>query len=253
MSDSNRQEVNVVVGATGGIGSALCRELAARGSRLYLAARDPERLSHLTSEMESLSSAIDATDPAQVEQVVNAARSEYGQVTGIANCVGSLLLKPAHQTSLEQWNATIAANLGSAFSTVRAAANAMRKEGGSVVLISSAASLTGFANHEAIAAAKAGIVGLTRSAAASYCSSGIRFNAVAPGLVRTEMTKRLWSTEMAAAGSTALHPLGRLGTPEDVASLIAWLLDPKNDWITGQILGVDGGLATVRGRARKQA
>jgi NAD(P)-dependent dehydrogenase (short-subunit alcohol dehydrogenase family) len=127
----------------------------------------------------------------------------------------------------------------------------MRATGGSVVLVSSAAALTGLPNHEAIAAAKAGIIGLTRSAAASYANSRIRFNAVAPGLVRTEMSEQLWSDEATAAGSIAMHPLGRLGEPEDIASMIAWLLDPANDWVSGQVLAVDGGLSQVRSRPKR--
>lgn len=244
-------EVNVILGATGGIGSALCRLLAARGSRLYLGARGSQRLEGLASELGAAWSSLDATDPQQVEQLFEDAEAAYGDVTGVANCVGSLLLKPAHRTSTEDWNSTLLTNLGSAFATVRAAAGAMRRNGGSVVLISSAAALTGFPNHEAISAAKAGIIGLARAAAASYASSGIRVNVVAPGLIRTEMTKSLWKNDLGAAGSAAMHALGRIGEPEEVASAIAWLLDPSNRWVTGQLLGVDGGLAHVRTRAKK--
>jgi len=250
-SEANRPEVNVVLGASGGIGSALCRRLAARGSRLWLGARHADRLADLAAELGAEWSALDATDPAAVEKLVQDAAAAHGHLTGITNCVGSILLKPAHRTSDDEWNATLGANLGSAFATVRADAKTMRQTGGSVVLISSGAALTGFPNHEAIAAAKAGIVGLMRAAAASYASSGLRFNAVAPGLVRTEMTRALWSNESAAAGSQALHALGRLGEPDDVASIIAWLLDPSNAWVTGQVFGVDGGLAHVRPRPKR--
>lgn len=118
------------------------------------------------------------------------------------------------------------------------------------MLVSSAAARIGFANHEAIAAAKAGVIGLTLSAAATYASRGLRFNAVAPGLVRTPMTERITANESAAEASIAMHALGRLGEPADVAGLIAWLLDPRNSWITGQVFGVDGGLASLRSRRK---
>jgi NAD(P)-dependent dehydrogenase (short-subunit alcohol dehydrogenase family) len=121
-------------------------------------------------------------------------------------------------------------------------------KGGSVVLVSSAAARLGLANHEAIAAAKAGVIGLTLSAAATYAARGLRVNAVAPGLVRTPLTARITGSEAALKASTALHALGRIGEPEDVASAIAWLLDPAQSWVTGQVLGVDGGLATLRSR-----
>jgi NAD(P)-dependent dehydrogenase (short-subunit alcohol dehydrogenase family) len=250
-TENDQQEVNVVLGASGGIGSSLCRTLAKRGSRLLLAARASDRLQDLSKELGAPCMPLDARDPEQFERCLESAEAEHGHVTGVTNCIGSLLLKPAHRTSADEWDTTVTLNLGSAFATVRAASQKMRRSGGSVVLVSSAAALTGLPSHEAIAAAKAGIVGLTRSAAASYATSGLRFNAVAPGLVRTKMTEQIWSNETAAAGSVAMHPLGRLGEPEDIASLIAWLLQPANDWVTGQIIAADGGLAHVRGRVKR--
>ena len=108
-------------------------------------------------------------------------------------------------------------------------------------------------NHEAIAAAKAGIEGLTRSAAATYASRGIRFNAVAPGLVKSRMTEKLWNSEAAAEQSCEMHPLRRLGEPDEVAAAIQWLLHPGNSWITGQVLNVDGGLANALPRRTVRA
>ena len=116
------------------------------------------------------------------------------------------------------------------------------------MLVSSAAARVGLANHETIAAAKAGVIGLVLSAAATYARQKIRFNAVAPGLVRTPLTKGLTSSELAEKASVAMHPLGRLGEPEEVARVIAFLLDPAQSWITAQVIGIDGGLADVRGR-----
>jgi NAD(P)-dependent dehydrogenase (short-subunit alcohol dehydrogenase family) len=178
------------------------------------------------------------------------AMDRFGRLDGAANCIGSVLLKPAHLTSDSDWYDTITTNLTSSFYLVRAATKVMRQGGGSIVLISSAAARIGLANHEAIAAAKAGIIGLTLSAAATYAARGIRVNAVAPGLVKSEMTRKLWETESATAVSSQMHALGRLGEPADIAKAIAWLLDPENNWITGQILGVDGGLGSVLPRTK---
>lgn len=122
----------------------------------------------------------------------------------------------------------------------------MKAAGGSVVLMSSAAARIGLASHEAIAAAKAGVIGLAKSAAASYATQGIRFNVVAPGLVKTNLTRKIWESQRAAATSQAMHALGRLGEPDDIAALIAWLLDPDNTWVTGEVFSIDGGLSTVR-------
>ena len=144
--------------------------------------------------------------------------------------------------------ATVATNLTSAFAVLRAAAKAMTATGGSIALVSSAAARVGLVNHEAIAAAKAGVIGLTLSAAATYAPRGIRVNCVAPGLVRTPMTTRLTANEASLKASTAMHALGRVGDPADVAGAIEWLLGPESGWVTGQVLGIDGGLATVRPR-----
>lgn len=238
----------VILGATGGVGSALCERLAASGAQLVLGGRDAERLEQLAQTTGSHPFTLDATAPAQVEACVQAAVERYGHIDGIANCVGSLLLKPAHLTSDDEWAATLAANLTSAFAVVRAGARAMMRTGGSIVLVSSAAARTGLANHEAIAAAKSGVIGLTLAAAASYGPRGIRVNCVAPGLVRTPMTARLTASEASLKASAAMHVLGRIGEPAEVAAALAWLLDPEQGWVTGQVLGVDGGLGSVRAR-----
>ena len=237
----------LILGAAGGIGGALARRLAGQGAKLVLAGRDPSRLETLAAETGGTPFVLDATKPAEVEAAAAKAVEAHGRLDGLANCVGSILLKPAHLTSEEEWDAVVSTNLKSAYASVRAAARAMTA-GGSVVLVSSAAARLGLANHEAIAAAKAGVIGLTLSAAATYAPKGLRVNAVAPGLVRTPMTARITGNETALKASTALHALGRVGEPEDVASAIAWLLDPAQSWVTGQVIGVDGGLATLRSR-----
>ncbi|NBO93955.1 MAG: SDR family oxidoreductase, partial [Planctomycetia bacterium] len=115
------------------------------------------------------------------------------------------------------------------------------------VLCSSAAARIGLPNHEAVAAAKAGIIGLTLSAAATYAPKNVRVNAVAPGLVRTPLTSRITGSEPALKASLSMHPLGRIGEPSDVASAIEWLLSPTQTWVTGQVIGIDGGLADLKG------
>ncbi|MGC2186755.1 MAG: SDR family oxidoreductase [Terriglobales bacterium] len=239
----------VVFGASGGISSALCRRLGRRGAQLLLAGRSEQRLDSLAAELGAESFCLDASNLRQVESCMKRAAELHGHLNGVANCVGSLLLKPAHFLSEEEWDATVATNLKSAFAVVRAAAITMTQNGGSVVLLSSAAARIGLANHEAISAAKAGIEGLALAASASYASKGIRVNCVAPGMTRTPLTAKLLQNEMMAKASAGMHALGRVGEPEDIASAIEWLLDPEQSWITGQVIGVDGGLSRIRSRS----
>jgi NAD(P)-dependent dehydrogenase (short-subunit alcohol dehydrogenase family) len=193
---------------------------------------------------------LDARDFGAVDDAVGAVVEEHGRIDGAINCAGSVVLKPAHLTTPDDYDGVIATNLTTAFALVRAVAPKMRKEGGAIALVSTAAVATGLANHEAVAAAKGGVEGLVRSAAATYGARGVRVNAVAPGLVVTQQTQRLVDNERQADASRSMHVLDRFGQPEDVASALAWLVDPANDWVTGQVLGVDGGLGHVRTRAR---
>jgi NAD(P)-dependent dehydrogenase (short-subunit alcohol dehydrogenase family) len=245
--------VFLILGATGGIGSALTRRLAAEGADLILGARTESDLHDLAAETDALAHPLDATEYDEVQGIVDAAVERYGRIDGAVNLVGSILLKPAHLTSTDEFGDTLALNLHTAFYLVKAAARAMQTnrdpEGGAIVLMSSVAARLGLANHEAIAAAKGGVAGLTRAAAASYAPRRIRVNAVAPGLVRTPMSERLTSTEAAEEASAKMHPLGRIGEPSDLVDILHFLLEPsRSGWITGQVLSVDGGFATVRPR-----
>jgi len=234
--------VFAVIGATGGIGSAVARRLRARGFAVRLIGRNEERLALLASEIGATYAVADATRVLELEAVLGA------DLLGVVNCAGSLLLKPCHLTSEAEWEQVIATNLTTAYATVRAGAKAMMGTGGSIVLCATAAARTGMANHEAVAAAKGGVMGLALSAAATYAPRRIRVNCVAPGLVDTPLAARITGNAAALEASTAMHALGRIGSAEDVASGIVWLLDPENSWVTGQVLGIDGGLGTVRPR-----
>lgn len=237
----------VAILGDGGLARSVATRLAADGFRIRLSGRTTDTAQALPPGVGSSVAQVDASDFAAVEEFLEQADAD-GSLTGVVNCAGSLLLKPAHMTTFEDYSETIQANLTTAFSTVRAAARTLGRRGGSVVLISSAAAQFGLPNHEAIAAAKAGVEGLVRSAAATYASRNLRFNALAPGLLATPMTDRITSNERALETSRAMHALGRIGLPEEVSSLVAWLMSPDATWVTGQVWGIDGGLSAVKAR-----
>jgi len=242
--------VHLIVGAAGGIGSALARLLTSRGDTVVLAGRTSGDLEALGDELDQPWRQLDARDFAAVDATVEAVVDEHGRIDGAINCAGSVVLKPAHLTTQDDYDDVVATNLTTAFALVRAVAPRMRRQGGAIALVSTAAVATGLASHEAVAAAKGGVEGLTRAAAATYGARGVRVNAVAPGLVVTKQTQRLVDDDRQAEASRSMHVLGRFGQPEDVAAALAWLVDPSNDWVTGQVLGVDGGLGRVRTRVR---
>jgi NAD(P)-dependent dehydrogenase (short-subunit alcohol dehydrogenase family) len=250
MSDDN-SPVMIIIGGGGSIGSAVVRKLATRPCRLCIAGRNADRLESVATETSAQTFALDARDSAAVEAMVQSVQASHGRVDGVVNCAGSILLKSAHLITDQEFADTLALNLVTAFNVLRAAVRGMMKQpgGGSIVLCSSVAARRGFVNHEAISAAKAGVEGLALAAAASYARFGVRVNCVAPGLTRTEMTRSLTQNETVAKISAAMHPLGRIGEPGEVASAICWLLDREQSWVTGQVIGVDGGMGHVQARS----
>ena len=235
----------VVLGATGAVGEQLTRDLAGRGADLVLLGRDEQRLAAIAEPLGATRATLSAVDAGSVRETLLAACGDR-PVAGIAHCVGSLLLKPAKRTTAEEWHDVLETNLSSAFGVTMAAPDLI-KDGGSVVFCTSVAASLGLPNHEAIAAAKAGLIGLARAAAASNLRRNIRFHCVAPALVDSRMTAPLLERDGMREAAAKQNPLGRIGAPGDVARAIAFLLDPANDWIDAQVLGVAGGFGVVRG------
>ena len=226
----------LIIAASSAIGQEIVRKLTLQGDTVFTTARDATKI-----QPDAL---LDATDFDAVDEVFKQA----GNIDGVVNCSGSLLLKSAHMTSKSEYQSVIDASLTTSFATIRSAGKHM-KNGGSVVLISSAAALTGLANHEAIAAAKAGVVGLAKAAAATYAPLSLRFNVVSPGLTDTPLTERIITNPNSLKYSLNMHPLGRIGGVDDIARAVVFLLDPLNSWITGQVLSVDGGLSSLKTQA----
>lgn len=236
----------LIIGAAGGIGQALVRRLAQDGKPLMLMGRSEEPLRKLAEETGQSYFVGDAKDWKSIEAAAAELQKAAGGISGAVNLAGSIVLKPAHLTSESDFRDCIDANLTTAFGMVRTVAPLMRKSGGSIVLLSTAATGIGLQNHEAISAAKAGVEGLATSAAATYASYGIRVNTIAPGLVETPLSEKIWGNQRSADASKAMHPLGRFGQPDEIASAIQWLLSPQQSWVTAQRIAIDGGLAGLK-------
>lgn len=236
-----------IFGCTGGIGSDISKKLLNQGHKVFGVARDISKLEKLKLENENLIiHSIKNPNFEEIENSFNIADNYFEEFSGIINCIGSLVLKPAHITSKEDWDNVILTNLTSSMAIIRSSIKRISKDGGSITLFSSSAARIGLANHEAIAAAKAGVIGLTRSAAATYAKNKIRVNCLAPGLVDTPLSKRITNNKLALETSLKLHPLKRIGNPQDITHCLEWLISEKNNWITGQIISLDGGLTSIK-------
>ncbi|MBA8667467.1 SDR family oxidoreductase [Holosporaceae bacterium 'Namur'] len=240
----------LIIAGTSRIGQSVAQDLLNSGNTVFITGRNKEKTEKIAHELGNIQYEIlDATDFDAVNLCFVKVKSLCGELHGVINCAGSFLLKPAHLTTREEFDLNINASLTSAFAVVRAA-GAHMLNGGSVVLISSAVAKIGLASHEAMAAAKAGVIGLMMSAAASYAHQNLRFNAVAPGLVETDISKIVTSNPLTLEASKKMHPLGRIGTPEEAARLITFLLAEENSWITGQAISIDGGISTIQPKVK---
>lgn len=234
----------IIYGGSGGIGSATARLLHARGDALHLVGRDEEKLAAIAEELDASFTVGDVTDDGLFARVTEDAGDV---VDGLVYAVGTINLRMLPRLKAEDFMHDFQVNALGAVLAVQAALPALKKSEGtaSVVLYSSVAVQQGFTFHASVSMAKGAIEGLTRSLAAELAPK-VRVNAIAPSLVQTPLAKSLLSNEKMAEAIAAMHAIPRLGEPEDIASLTAFLLSPDSGWITGQIFGVDGGRSSLR-------
>ena len=245
MTDTNGSQGPVIIlGATGGIGAALSRRLAREGRRLFLVARDRERLAALSRELDAPYASADVTESDTLANAV-AQAAESGALSGLAYAVGSIDLMPLKRTSPEAFAQAFALNVTPAAEALRLAQPALEAGQGSAVLFSTVAVRQGFANHAITSSVKGAIEGLTLALAAELAPR-IRVNCIAPSLTRTPLAQGFTANETVARSIAQLHALGRLGEPDDIAAAAAFLLNPAASWITGQVIAVDGGRSTLR-------
>lgn len=233
----------IIFGAPGGIGSATARILSSNGYPLHLVGRNAAKTQSLAEELGASSSIGDVLTEGFVRQAVADAGDT---LSGLLYAVGSITLKSLSRLNRDDFLRDFELNVLSAAMAVQAAVPALKQSGhGSVVLISSIAASQGFGMHASIGTAKAAVNGLTLSLAAELAPH-IRVNAIAPSLTKTMLSKALWQNETSAQSISALHPIPRLGQAEDIAEVAAFLLSEKSSWVTGQVIGVDGGRSSLR-------
>lgn len=242
----------VITGGGSGIGAAIADRLSALGARLTLMARSEERLRAKAQELsEAQAVAVDITEGDAVAAAFDRARNRFGAVDILVNNAGVAEGIPFHKLDLATWRKTIDVNLTGTFLCCRAVVEDMRaRKAGHIVNVASTAGLIGYAYVTAYAAAKHGVVGLTRALALELAKSGVTVNAVCPGYTETDIVKDAVANIMAKTGRseaearaelTARNPQGRLVQPEEVASAVAWLCLPEQRSMTGQAIAVAGG------------
>ena len=242
MTEELKGRVAMVTGASRGIGFASARELSDGGARVAMLARDKGQIDEAAGKVSgSRGFTCDVTDVDSVNRTVSEIAAELGPVEILVNNAGLTRDQLLVRTGDEDWQRVIDVNLKGAFNTIRAVSRGMmRQRYGVIINVSSIVGLMGNPGQSSYAAAKAGLVGLTKSVAKELAGRGVRANVVAPGFIDTQMTADLVGE--ARKQLTDRIPLGRLGSPEDVAPIIRFLAGPGACYITGQVIVVDGGI-----------
>ena len=233
-------EKYLIFGATGSIGSSLAEQLVNSGNSVHLVGRNENETKSISEKLGCAFTIADVLNDGFIEKVKN----DISDIKGVAYCVGSIDLKPLRMVNEQDFNKCMKLNLYSAVEVIKGYQESLKKNKGSVVFFSTVAAKKGFANHSIISSSKAGIEGLTVALAAELAPN-IRINCIAPSLTKSKMSNFLIKNKNSEDAIAKLHPMKRLGEGSDAASIAKFLLTEKSSWITGQILGVDGGRSAV--------
>ena len=232
----------LIFGATGSIGSSLAQQLKDSNQEAHLISRNEEELKSISEKLGFSYTVADVLEDGFVDQI----KSDTADfdISGLAYSIGSIDLKPLKRVTESDLNQCMKLNLYSAIEVIKGFQDDLKKNHGSIVLFSSVAAQKGFTNHTIIATAKAAIEGLTVTLAAEL-SPSIRVNCIAPSLTDSKISQSMLKSEVVAEALAKAHPLKRLGKGGDSAALAKFLLSDESSWITGQIIGVDGGRSSL--------
>jgi len=243
-------KVAVVTGARRGIGRAIALEMAKEGAKIVVSDIDLKECEAVCDEIRKLGSEAiavkcDVTKKDEVDEMMEKAVHKFGRIDIMANNAGVYVAKPLEQTTEKDWDFVVGINLKGVFLCSNAAARYMiRQKSGKIISTASIAGKVGFADSSAYCASKGGIISMTKELAMELAPYNINVNAVAPGVIATNMTKDMMDDEKAKQGLLMSIPLKRVGKPEDIAKAVVFLASEDSDYVTGHTLVVDGGWLT---------
>ncbi len=237
--------VALVTGASRGIGRAIALRLASAGATVVAGARsdhaDPVRQRIVDEGGAALAVSLEVTDPASIAAAVRGALDSFGRIDILVNNAGIVRDQLLMRMKTEEWEAVLATNLTAAYTSCQAVLRPMlKRRSGRIINIASVVGQSGNPGQANYAASKAGLIGFTKSLAQEVASRGITVNVVAPGMIETDMTAVLDGRAQAALRERI--PMGRLGSPEEVAGVVGFLASDEAAYITGQVIGVNGGM-----------
>lgn len=244
---SLRGKTAIVIGASRGLGQGMARALAEAGADLALVARSISSLEEFGEEVKGLNRRClilpsDVSRPSEIQTVVNRVIGTFGKIDILINSQGTQVRKPALEMTEQDWDSLMSVNLKSVFFSCQEVGRQMAKQGrGKIINVASLTSMIGLANVSIYGASKGGVAQLTKALAVEWAPHHINVNAVLPGYYKTALTEDLFKNEERAKWVLSRIPLGRTGLPEDLAGTIVFLSSEASDYITGQIIPVDGG------------
>ena len=232
----------LIFGATGSVGSNLAKQLSHASKEIHLIGRNDVELEKLSSELGCDYTVLDILSDDINENLKN--KFEDIDLAGIAYCIGSIDLKPLWKANKEDFLKCLQLNFFPIVEVIKTFQENLKKNKGSIVLFSTVAVQKGFTNHSIIASVKGAIEGLTVSLAAEFAPN-IKVNCIAPSLTNSKIAEPILKNKIVAEGIAKAHPLKRIGEGKDTAAMAKFLLTEESSWITGQIIGVDGGRSTL--------